>query len=403
MGHAHELTALLASVALTLGGLSVADAQGPTDSSPPQIDAGSAQPDAAGQPEAPKPPIEGELSLAQTFRIDAAPNASGEPVATVGTRLVLTLKIVHPANATVALPDRQKTGRFELLGVEREPVAPRGPDSVLETLRVILASYRPGRHTLAPLELTVLDAEGHMSKLSTEPVEVIIQSVMANDNEVAMPEVKPPLPVWHEDWTLVWIFGSLLSLLVSGLVGAFVYRRLNPPLPPPPPPPRPAYDVAIEKLVAIKSAELIEDELFEEHTVRVSEAVREYLGRRYNLSLTNRQGLELTTEELIESVRDVRWPAELGGSFVEAFLYDCDLVKFARHTPSAVESEELLTSAFKLVELTRPTPLGEAATAESGGDPDADGADSTDARDDIEEAGAREPDRDEPQPEEDSP
>lgn len=139
----------------------------------------------------------------------------------------------------------------------------------------------------------------------------------------------------------------------------------------PPLPPRPAYDVAIEKLLAIKAADLPAAGLFEEFYVRVSEAVREYLGRRYNLSLTDKAGLELTTWELLALLHNIHWPRGLSRPEVEDLLVACDMVKFARYSPDNAEAEDLLTRAFRIVELTRPLDLGPAAVAAANTPPDA--------------------------------
>jgi len=306
------------------------------------------------------PPVTGEVKLSQRFEVESGAEAApvGEGLeATVGTHLVMTLSVTHPANTTVALPEQQPTGRFELLGVERVPGVVAG-GSVTETLRLTYAIYRPGRHLLSAFELQVLDADGGISAVRTEPVSVTIRSVIANESDPQMKPPRPALPIWIEDWTLVWVLGTLAGLLVSGGLGALLYRRFGPKPVVPPPPPRPAYDVAIEKLVAIRGANLVGEALYEEFYVRVSEAVREYLGRRYNLSLTDKQGLELTTWELMDHLRQVSWPRGVSVIDVETLLVDCDMVKFARYAPTQEEADEILSRSFRLVELTRPTLLG---------------------------------------------
>ncbi len=316
------------------------------------------------------PPVRGEVSMEQSFAVviggkpvavDA--NADAPPRASVGTPLLLSLKVVRPAGTSLALPGEQDTGRFELLGVERAPeVVEPGAASIVETIHLRFAVWRPGRHVLEAFSLKIMDAEGGISSVTTRPVDVLIASVIANEADPKMADPRPPVSVWVEDWVLVWIGGVLLSLLIAGLLGAWLYRVLGPkPPPPPPPPPRPAHEIALEKLGAVAAANLPEQGLVEEFYVRVSEAVREYLGRRYNLSLTDQAGLELTTEELIGLLREVRWPRGVSMRFVEALLYDCDIVKFARYTPADDEVDDLLRRAFQLVELTRITALGDAA------------------------------------------
>ena len=297
----------------------------------------------------PAEPIQGELKLTQRFAITGGEEAR----ATVGTPMVLTLEVLHPAGTLVALPKEHPSGRFELLGVERDPDPP-GADPITETIRMTFAVYRPGRHLLEPFEISVMDPEGRISVLKTDPVEVRVESVLADVKDVSMPALRAPVSVWHEDWTLVGVLSAIGVLALGVLLGAWLRRRWQPEEIDPGPPPRPAYEVAKEKLTALQNEDLIEDERFEEFYIRVSETVREYLGRRYNLSLTDQAGLELTTAEIVGLLREIAWPRGLSLLSVEQLLYDCDVVKFARYTPSNTECDDLFDRAWQLVELTRP-------------------------------------------------
>lgn len=216
------------------------------------------------------------------------------------------------------------------------------------------AVYRPGRHRLEPFEISVMDPEGRISMLKTQPVDVRVESVLADVKEIEMPPLRPPVSVWHEDWTLVGILSALGLVVLGVLLGTWLRRRWQPEQEEEGPPPRPAYDIAVEKLNAVQEDDLIGNEEFEHFYIRVSEAVREYLGRRYNLSLTDQAGLELTTAEIVGLLGDVSWPRGLSLFAVEQFLYDCDVVKFARYTPSGDECHDLIARAFALVESTRP-------------------------------------------------
>lgn len=306
------------------------------------------------------PSIQGEVSLEQSFEVVGADNPA-ELQATVGSHLVLTLRVTRPWDTSVTLPSNQETGRFELIRVDREtPTDPgNAAASVTEVLKITYAVYRPGRHVLEPFSLSVLNAEGGVKKLETKPVEVRIKSVVANVKDPSMPGYRAPVTVWYENWVLVWILGVGAGLVFAFGVGALAYRALKPEEPPPPPPPpRPAHEVALEKLLSIQKDNLIAEGEYEAFYVRTSGAIREYLGRRYNLSLTDKAGLELTTGELVSSLHEVKWPRGFDGRVVESFLYDCDIVKFARYAPTEEEAAKLLQEAFSIVERTQATVLG---------------------------------------------
>jgi hypothetical protein len=280
---------------------------------------------------------------------------------TVGDPLVLILRIDRPRGSTVRLPSEQVTGRFKLQNVDRVVIEGRSPGRVTETISLTYAVFRPGRHRLEGLALEVLDSEGQISGLATAPVEVRVDSILAEVKDAQMPALRPPRTVWYEDWTLAWILGVFGGVLLAFGMGAVAYNLLRPPPPPPPPPPpRPAHEIALEKLGAIAGAGLIAEGLWEEFYVRVSEALREYFGRRYGLSLTGGHGLELTTEELVLLLREVNWPRGIDMSSVEEFLRDCDIVKFARYAPTQDEANALIQRAFQIVELSKATILGAA-------------------------------------------
>ncbi len=310
-------------------------------------------------PKAPPKPI--DATLEQRFEV-VKPKDAPDAKPTVGTPLQLHLTITHPSDTTVGFPTLDDYGRFELLEIKKpnKPVGEAAKAPVWkETYTLVFASYRPGRHILPSVTVEILDAEGNIHQLKTKTVDVHVMSVDPNADKIEMPPLRAPVSVWHEDWTLVYI----LSFLGVGLLGAGIgwlihkrwSRRLQVEVGPPP---RPPYDVAVEKLRAIQTAGLLEEEAFEAFYVRTSEAVREYLGRRYELSLTDMAGLELTTSELMAQLKETRWPSGMTGVEVESFLMECDLVKFARYTPSLDECEKLLAAAFHIVEKTRPTVLG---------------------------------------------
>ena len=146
-------------------------------------------------------PIQGEVSLSQRFSIEGA-EADPEKIATVGSRLELRLEVTHPAETVVALPQEQKTGRFELIEVIREPIK-AGENPIKETITMVYAVYRPGRHKLLPFKLSVMDSEGRISTVETEALELRVHSLLADLKDVEMPGMKAPVSVLKEDWTLV--------------------------------------------------------------------------------------------------------------------------------------------------------------------------------------------------------
>jgi hypothetical protein len=98
----------------------------------------------------------------------------------------------------------------------------------------------------------------------------------------------------------------------------------------------------------VRYAGLAKEERFAEHYDRVSDAVRKYLGGRYGFD-----GLETTTREMTSILKRVQ-PAVYELPVILGFLDECDLVKFARFTPSDEDCTRVLDQAEHIVRITVP-------------------------------------------------
>jgi hypothetical protein len=83
----------------------------------------------------------------------------------------------------------------------------------------------------------------------------------------------------------------------------------------------------------------------------VSEVIRDYLGGRYGFD-----SLEMTTDELVAELKRYAGRELILGE-IEGWLAACDLVKFAKISPTASEARGALESAIRIVKATRPAPV----------------------------------------------
>ncbi len=116
----------------------------------------------------------------------------------------------------------------------------------------------------------------------------------------------------------------------------------------PGPPPRPAHEVALERLDRLGALGFLENADNRPFYFAVSEVIRDYLGARYGFD-----SLELTTDELCAELRK-RSGRDVVLGEIQGWLVACDLVKFAKVSPSAGESRGALESAIRIVTATRP-------------------------------------------------
>jgi hypothetical protein len=231
------------------------------------------------------------------------------------------------------------------------------------TISFVALPAKPGRHEmlLPPVPISVARASGEMVTLCTAPHSVQIDDPTANFPD-PMPKPNPQARHQRELWTLArdLTWGVLIGAAVAALATWAVIRWLRRPRPvPPPPPPRPAWEVAFEELAAIRREGLVAKNQLSEHVDRVSDAVRRYLGLRFGFD-----GIESTTDELVHCLRATRPPVVCFAAIL-SMLEECDLVKFARMTPTPEDCNNVLKEAEQIVRDTMPqAPLSPSGTRE---------------------------------------
>ena len=315
------------------------------------IAAGAARADAdAAAPEAPDPD-----APTVTARVDHAEAHVGDPIH-------LEVVAIAKSSVPVNLPSTLELGPFALLD-RKDSEQALGDGRMRRLYALTVATYAPGQKAIPPVEVTYLGPRGDVRTVRTAPVPVKIASLIANEPEPALKDAAPPVAVMVQNLWPAYAAGALVAAALGALVTFLIVRRLRARRGARPgPPPRPAHEVALEKLDRLGAYGFLENADNRPFYFAVSEVIREYLGARYGFD-----SLELTTDELMSELRR-QAGRELVMSEIEGWLAGCDLVKFAKISPSASEARGALESAIRIVIATRPVavPIGGAALAGEG-------------------------------------
>lgn len=133
--------------------------------------------------------------------------------------------------------------------------------------------------------------------------------------------------------------GVVLLLIIAGLLFWLLRRRkktgsiFTPPT---------SQEKALKALRALTA--MISDENDLEFIVRVSQIVREYIQERFGLRAPHR-----STEEFLNEARSSNQLAAEHQELLQAFLVQCDLVKFAQQRAVVAQMKALHQSAIQFV------------------------------------------------------
>jgi hypothetical protein len=279
--------------------------------------------------------------------------AEAEEPLTVGDRIRLRLEVNHPAGSTVELPplDTEWDG-FEVIE-QTDPETIDNEDGTATTGQdIVVTRFEPGQFQTPRLVVTHRLADGSSEELAAPLISVQITSVLTDITYLRdiKPQAELPEPAL---WPL--LTGSLLTtLLLTGLLAGtalWLYHRWRArPTPASLPLPvidtRPPEVIALAELDRIEALNLPAENKIKEHYSLVSNCLRFYIERRYDIP-----ALEQTTTELRTAFRRSTASMKDVAAFMTIFS-ESDLVKFARYNPPPTEINSLVGRARIVVETT---------------------------------------------------
>jgi hypothetical protein len=192
----------------------------------------------------------------------------------------------------------------------------------------------------------------------------VVQPFEMDTTDMAITDIKGvyKAPIWW--WGIFrWV---LLALLLAGVGVAGYYlitylqrRKLEEagnevvtePL-------RPAEEVALEKLDAIKEKKIWQQGQVKEYYTQLTDVVREYIARRFEVS-----SVEQTSDETLRDIRPLLSERKDLYDQLRKMLTLADLVKFAKWSTTPDENELSLRNAYTFVKETTIKSLEDGAEA----------------------------------------
>ena len=211
---------------------------------------------------------------------------------------------------------------------------------------LMLTSFKDSLFAIEPLYVT----RGE-DTFWTEPLALNVIQPFEVDSSNAITDIKDieKAPIWW--WGIIrWIL-LVLGLLLLIDLGFWLWKKydkyrkkeeepIDPELL------RPADEVALEKLDEIKAQKIWKDGKVKEYQTELTDVVREYIGRRFEVHST-----EKTSDETLREMKPLI-DKDLYGR-LSKMLQLADLVKFAKWHTTPDENEQGLLTAYDFVNETK--------------------------------------------------
>ncbi len=279
----------------------------------------------------------------------------------LGDQTDLHLSVTHEASEQVQMPVYGEMLQEGIEIVDRSAIDTTAlPDGRVQmTQDLTLTSFKDSLFAIQPLYVTSGE-----DTFWTEPMALNVIQPFEVDSSLAITDIKDieKAPIW---WLGIfrWVLLALGCVLLA--VGGYYlwrwYRKhrkpeeetIDPELL------RPADEVALEKLDEIKAQKIWKDGKVKEYQTELTDVVREYIGRRFDVHST-----EKTSDETLQEMK----------SKVDKDLYTrlknmlqlADLVKFAKWHTTPDENETALITAYDFVNETKEVVTDENEPTEQG-------------------------------------
>ncbi|MDD5772606.1 MAG: hypothetical protein PHX78_03970 [bacterium] len=103
--------------------------------------------------------------------------------------------------------------------------------------------------------------------------------------------------------------------------------------------------IAMDRINKLRESKLIEQGRYKEFYTIISEIIRDYFEAKYKIS-----ALDRTTYELVIELKNKNIFSDKVG-IIQNFLFDCDLVKFAKYVPPAEDPDKMLAQAREIINI----------------------------------------------------
>ena len=262
----------------------------------------------------------------------------------IGQEFELALKLRYLPDVKVGWPEiGEELGEFKVSENISQPSEKLEDGTMLSKRLWLIYIDEPGTFTIPAIEFEYLLSGDTTAIISTDPIDVeVLSNLTGGEQPGELREIKGPSSVPKRYGRLYRLIGVVV--IVLGVIGVVLYLLARRQAIPKPRPSVPPEDEALERLLRIKSKNLVGEGRFKQYFIEVSGVVRHYIERMFGITAP-----EMTTEEFLihtasENVLKSEWR-----ELLEDFLTSSDMVKFARYRPTENECEQVFDTAVRFV------------------------------------------------------
>lgn len=235
---------------------------------------------------------------------------------------------------------------FEIIEIGFQDTIFNEKNEILEVKqKIIFSVFDSGRYVIPSIGIAEMGADSNDFVAFTESVMLEVLTIPV-DTTLAFKDIKGPMkePIRFSE-VLPYILMVLLFFVIIGFAFYFYnrYKKQKPlfrmmereTLKP--------HDWALSELTKIKNKKLSQQGRVKDFYVEITDILRRYWEEEFQLG-----ALEMTSSEILSKLKSEKFDSEIIES-VSFVLFNADLAKFAKSTPSDADNEKCMEFSFSIV------------------------------------------------------
>lgn len=274
----------------------------------------------------------------------------------IGSQVALHVKASYPQGTNVIYHQLPDTLIKEIEVLETSVLDSSVVNGIIQLeQRYLLTSFDSGLHYIPPM--TILEFEDGQKAQTPDLVLKVYNPfpwIMESEGEMIFDGTQVKDAPFNFSELMLYLRWILIGLLVVCIIVVAIWyyfryiRKKDGEKPAKPVHVDPCDVIAIRELEQIKEAKLWQKSLFKEYYSGISDTLRKYVSERYGVN-----AMESTTDEIMDSLRDILCHNQSSADRLRRILEEADFVKFAKHEPLPDENDMAMKHALEFVENTR--------------------------------------------------
>ena len=219
--------------------------------------------------------------------------------------------------------------------------------NLIQKEEYVITIFELGSFVIPPAKIKYIDTKNQVREAASDSMVIKVNSIGVPQDAKDIKSLKPPFVIKEKSRWYLYLIAVLVALAILG----WLYLRwrgkgIGLPLSPPEPE-KPAWEIALTELQKLKDSDYIKKNQIKKYYILLSEIIRRYLERRFNIFAMDRTTLEIRSE-----MKKVKMENQIIQKAVD-LLSSYDLVKFAKYVPSFEKTENTWQDSHDLVESTK--------------------------------------------------